>query len=180
VLAETALPVELRETFRVDTYPVSGRSAAEIRADLNRAGPLSVADAKRFDALTTWNLKWSLRFDRSGGGCSLAEATILLDIIVLLPELTDPAELSPRTMATWKAYREALDAHEMGHVENQRQGAAALQIRFNEFEGVWESCRELTAALKAEGDAVIQTIFAADRAHDESTLHGRLQGAVFP
>ena len=180
VPAETSVPVELRESFRIDTYSVSGRTVNEIRADLNRAGPLSIEEGRRFDAMTSWSLKWNLRYKRAGSGCSLQEATLLLDIVLLVPELAEPAELPVRTLAAWQVYRQALDGHEMGHVENQRQGAAALQAKLNEFEGFWESCRDLTAALKAEGDAAIQAIFAADRAHDESTNHGRLQGAVFP
>jgi predicted secreted Zn-dependent protease len=179
-ITETTVPVELRESFRTDTYPVSGRTAAEIRADLNRAGPLSVADARRFDALTTWGLKWTLQYKRAGSGCSLESATVLLDIVVLLPELAETPELPARTLAAWQTYRQALETHEMGHVENQRRGALALQNKFNEFDGFWDNCRDLSAALKAEGDAAIQNIFAADRAYDEDTSHGKLQGAVFP
>lgn len=180
VPTETEVPVELHETFRTDTYPVSGRNAAEIRSGLNRAGPLSVADGRRFDALTSWGLKWTLHYKRSGNGCSLDDATIFLDIVVLLPELTESPELLPRTLTTWQAYRQALETHEMGHVENQRQGASALQSKFNEYDGFWDNCRDLSAALKAEGDAAIQNIFDADRAYDGETSHGRLQGAVFP
>jgi predicted secreted Zn-dependent protease len=176
----TSVPVELRETFRIDTYPVMGHSAAEIRADLNRSGPLSIADGRRFDALTSWSLQWSTRIDRSRGSCTLAEATLFLDIVVLLPELAEPNDVSPRTLATWKSYREALEGHEMGHVENQRQGATALQTRLNQMGGAWENCRDLSATLKAEGEAALQAIFAADRTYDEGTMHGRTQGAAFP
>jgi len=172
--------VELHDSMHIDTYTVNGRAAADIRADLNRAGPLSVVDGRRFDALTSWNLTWTLRYKRVEGGCALAAATISLDTVILLPQLSDGAELPGRTLEGWQAYHRALEGHEMGHVENQRRGASELQSIFSGFDGVWPNCRELGAALKAEGDARINAIYAADRTYDEDTNHGRLQGAVFP
>jgi predicted secreted Zn-dependent protease len=179
-LFDTGVPVELHETMRVDTYAVRGRTAAEIRADLNRNGPISIAEGRRFDALTTWTLRWTLRYDRRGGGCALAGANVYLDVVVLLPELEADESRPPRLLATWQAYREALAAHEMTHYEQQRRGAQELQNALTTFNGVWPSCRELASQLKVTGDEEVAAIFAADRKFDELTEHGRLRGAVFP
>ncbi len=175
------MPVELQDSFRVDTYPVGGKTAADVRADLNRYGPLSVTDGHRYDATTSWSLKWTLQYKKvTGGGCTLDSATVYLDLVVLLPDLVDSPELPAKTLDTWQTYRQALETHEMGHVANQRKVAADLQNVFTGYTDVWQNCGALAAALKAEGDAKVNAIFAADRAYDDETNHGRLQGAVFP
>ncbi len=180
VIAETAVPVQLDDSYRIETYPVSGRTAAEIRADLNRSGPLSVTDGRRFDGLTTWNLKWTLAYKQVGAGCALDWASVKLEMVVTLPELVDSPDLPAKTEASWQTYRQALESHEMGHVADQRKEAAALQSILGSYSEVWPSCRDLGTALKAEGDAKVNAIYAADKAYDDATNHGRLQGAVFP
>jgi predicted secreted Zn-dependent protease len=176
----SGVPVELNETLRVDTYRIGGRTSAEIRSELNRNGPISVAEGRRFDALTTWNLRWALHYDRQRNGCSLANATVFLDVVVLLPELDAPDIVPRRVLASWLSYRKALEAHEMAHVEQQRRGAQDLQNVLTSFDGVWPNCRALAAELQSAGDHQVSVIFVADRRYDESTDHGRLEGAVFP
>jgi predicted secreted Zn-dependent protease len=177
---EAGVPVELSESLRIDSYTVSGVSAAEVRAELNRAGPVSAADGRRFDAMTSWSLRWNLRYDRGRAGCTLAGAAVFLDIVVLLPELEMPDLLPLRTRAAWDAYRQALHAHEMAHVEQQRRGAKDLQNALTDFDGVWTNCRALETELKLEGERQVAAILAADRRYDELTGHGRLEGASFP
>lgn len=173
------VPVQLHENVRTETYLLTGRRAAEIRADLNRKRPHSPADGRRYDAITTWSLRWTFRYNRAGGACSLAAATIELDIVVTLPEMEDEPALPPRTLASWQAYRQALADHEQGHVDRHTAAAQDLQSALQSMPAA-TNCRDLAAALREMGEAEIAAMRAADFEYDQVTDHGRLQGAVFP
>jgi predicted secreted Zn-dependent protease len=171
--------VSLNENVVTRTYPVGGTTAAEVRAGLNRGGPYSNDAGRRYDGATTWDLRWSFRYARQPDACSLAAATLDLNVVVVLPELTQPEALAAETLSRWQAYRDALDAHEQGHVGRSRAGAEALAQVYRDM-GAFASCRELAAQLTAAGEAVLIEIRAADRLYDIETEHGRSQGAVFP
>jgi len=43
----------------INYYDVSGANAREVRESLNRNGPVSKTNGKRFDAYTGWRISWS-------------------------------------------------------------------------------------------------------------------------
>jgi len=169
---ESAALVTVREHVWMRTYAVEAKGGVPgIRAQLDRHGPYSSAAKRRFDALTTWALHWTFRYDRSGGGCALAGATVELEAIVTLPELTATETLAPDVFNLWQAYRQQLQSHEDGHVNIYRAAARELRDEFLATPAMG-SCEELRAALGARGEAKLAAIRAADRAYDADTGHG--------
>jgi predicted secreted Zn-dependent protease len=176
--------VRLSETVTRRLYGVEGASEQEIRASLSQRGPSAAgaggsAAAGRFDGLTDWQLRWSFRYQREGGSCSLAGATIDLSIVVLLPELRQPETLAPDLLARWQAYVAALETHEMGHVERQRAIARDLAAALDASLPA-ATCSDLGQQLSALGEAHLQTIRVSDASYDVETNHGLTQGAFFP
>jgi len=174
--SDAAALVTVRENVWMRTYAIAPEGGvAGIRSQLDRHGPYSSAAKRRFDALTTWALHWTFRYDRGSGGCALAGATIELEAIVTLPELTSAETLSPEVFNLWQAYRQQLQAHEDGHVNIYRAAARALRDDFQSLPAM-ATCEELRAALSGLGNARLEAIRAADQAYDAATGHG----ASFP
>ena len=170
--------VRVIESSQTRTYGVEGRTIPALRAALNATGPFASADGRRYDSVTNWSLTWSFRFNHSSG-CALANATIEISVEELLPEAASPEDLSPTVMARWQAFVDALKAHEDGHAERERAGAALLGAAFEAVPPA-PDCAQLGLDLNRLGEQQKAAIRTADATWDLVTDHGRLQGAVFP
>jgi predicted secreted Zn-dependent protease len=170
--------VRLVERVSRQTYLVYGSTMTELRSYLNANGPTAADDNRRYDGVTNWNLQWSMRYQR-GEACSIANATIVIDIVQILPEPATPEGLSPAALARWRTFAEALALHERGHVERELAGARALKARF-EAEPPAANCNELGRTLGELGEQQIAGIRSADIGYDQETMHGVSQGASFP
>ena len=171
--------VKIIENVQINTYLVSGQSASEVRTSLDRNRPQAPNDGGNFDALTRWGLKWALRYDDNGSSCSLASASVLVEIVVELPALSPSSLLPPEQAEKWQAYLIALAAHESGHVQSVLGGANALRVVMLEAPSM-PTCTELGAYLNEFGESQLRALHSRDLAYDQETLHGRSQGAIFP
>jgi len=175
--------VLLVESVTRHSYSVDGATAPELRAALDALGPLAgraaaSGGAGRYDGLTDWSLRWAYRYQRGGGSCSLASATVTLDIVVSLPQHLGaglPAPLADR----WLAYTMALESHEAGHVVRER-ALAAMFVTDLEDAPAGPDCAELGSRLNALGESYIERIRLSDASYDAETNHGVSQGAFFP
>ena len=171
--------IVLNQDVQMETYSVAGRSVDEIRDDLNKKRPFSAADNRRFDANALWSLSWSFHFDKRPDSCSLIDATVTLVVRVQMPELADDADRPDSVTDDWKRFLQMLETHEAGHVQHYTQAAAALQEAYR-IAGAYENCDELRSVLSDVGAQQIESVRLADVQYDQTTDHGRLQGANFP
>jgi predicted secreted Zn-dependent protease len=176
--AGTKPRVLLKQNLRKETYAVSGDSASELRADLDRKRPPS-PDGRRFDANVLWSLTWSFHFDPQPRACGLTGATVDLQMLVRLPVLSPDAVLPQAVRERWDDFVLLLETHEAGHVDTYTEGARALQGAFTAVEPA-ATCDELRATLADMGASAIDAIRATDIEYDRQTGHGRTQGATFP
>ncbi len=168
--------VRVVETVWLDPYPVDARgSLTDIREELDQIGPQSDVAGRRFDALTTWGLRWSSNFEQAGAACSLRQATIEVEAIITLPELDRDGDLSPAESGLWQDYLAALRAHEDGHVNIYRAAAQELSNEILAL-GVMPDCDQLRSALAVFGETKIGRISQVDLIYDQETGHG----AIFP
>jgi predicted secreted Zn-dependent protease len=173
---------DVQEGVRVDerawlkTYPVSAQGGLPaVRRQLDRLGPESDDTGERFDGLTTWALHWTFSYDESRGGCSVRNATIEVEAVVMLPQLQDAEALSAEEFNLWQSYQDKLRAHEEGHVNIYLTGAHDLRDQVLST-GSMPDCTGLASLLNQTGEAMIETIRYNDRLYDAATGHG----AVFP
>ena len=64
----------------VTYYNVDGATVADVRADLNRKGPISKTDGKRYDAATNWRINWNYTFRSSDQSCSVNAVTVTVEV----------------------------------------------------------------------------------------------------
>ena len=112
--AETPRVRDVPANTEVKEYEIRGETEAELRAQLDRAGPQD-KDGSRHDAFTHWYVKWNFPFDRQSSSCATGPVTVTVTVSMDLPRWAD-AEGGPDALkARWQEYLDSLVRHEAGH-----------------------------------------------------------------
>jgi predicted secreted Zn-dependent protease len=164
----TPAPVNIPHAT-ITYYDISGSTAAELRADLNRLHPTGF-DGARGDATTKWNIHW----DWPGYGesdCRLDQVKVSYQVKVIFPRWKPPADADPELVARWATYTLRLAEHESGHVDYlaAKIGSVEQAIR-------GATCQTAEAAAQA----ALAPFRQHDLDYDADTNHGETQGARFP
>jgi predicted secreted Zn-dependent protease len=159
------------------TYDVPGTDVREIGRNLNALR--TSAGHGDFSAQTKWDLRWSMRYQEETGACRLAVVTIEYYAVVTLPALVSESVLLEPDVARWYRFAEALEAHELAHVEREIAGAEGLRQALLALEPQ-PGCQTLAARVTEMGEAAKDAIRQSDDAFDAETEHGALEGATFP
>ena len=155
--------------LNISYYDVAAFRPDTIRSELDADGPIDEAGA-RFDSLTRWHYSWTWRAG-PGGACGTPSAQIDFNAEMILPRLTNEAKLDAPTWRAWRRYLDALVRHEIGHV---RIAYAVKDELANAIRHA--SCAEANAI----GHHILDRVRQRDADYDRLTLHGMLNGAVFP
>jgi predicted secreted Zn-dependent protease len=151
-------------------YVVTGSTADQVRAAIDKIRPADANDGLRVDALTSSRYAW--RWPGNGkGGCDLSRTEVTFTATMPLPRLAEDATLSSAARKPWDAYIRALEAHETTHLANAYSihGELADAIKS-------ATCETANAA----GAQVLAKSKAIDLAFDKRTLHGQTEGVPFP
>jgi predicted secreted Zn-dependent protease len=161
------LPTLVPVTFphaTLQLYDIRGSTESELRAQLNAYGPGG------YDAYTQWQIHWNWP-GRGEADCRLAEAEVSYEMTVTFPHWTPSVDVAPELVAKWNAYLEALALHENKHINNVVIHYPAVVAAIKQG-----SCLSAEAAAQA----VLQQMRQFDSHYDDTTDHGRKQGARFP
>jgi predicted secreted Zn-dependent protease len=159
------------------TYEVPGTNAGEIRHNLDDLR--RTTGHEDFNAETKWDLRWSMRYSAGkDGGCHLVAVTLEYYAVVTLPALVDETSLAAEEAGNWRSFADALEEHEMGHVDREAAGAAALQQALLGL-GPQSDCATLANLVTAMGEQAKTSIRVTDELYDAETEHGASQGALF-
>ena len=115
-----ALPVARGEGTVVEKivpYPISGSSGIELYMSIGQRGPK--VGPTRAIAHTTFDLKWSRKYEPRGNACVLAAARPWLTITYTVPKPSE--KLSPAVKARWDTFAAGVLAHEKVHGESIRE-----------------------------------------------------------
>ncbi len=156
-------------------YDVRGTTPEEMQATMLANAPMS--DGRRVRGRTSWNVRWRYQIRRQGGGCSVEDPRVSLEMIVDLPRWLDSASASDSLVTAWREFYDALHAHEKRHAQISLEGANAVREALSRVQG---SCSTLQDVANREGRAVIDRYRRLNREFDEETRHGIAQGAVWP
>ena len=96
-----------------------------------------------------------------------------------LPALVDEASLSPGDLERWYRFADAIESHEMAHVEREIAGAESLRQSLLALHAE-PDCQAMAARVSEMGERAKESIRRADQAFDAETEHGALEGATFP
>ncbi len=150
-------------------YSIAGRTAGQLRAQLDARGPRDGAGA-RFDAVTRWRYHWSWP-GYGSASCRLGGAKVSVAISTAFPRWTPPRGADLILVGIWRRYVRALARHESGHA----------RVAWTHRVAVLRAIRRATCAT-AEAAAQRQLTIVArlNASYDASTRHGATQGALFP
>jgi predicted secreted Zn-dependent protease len=110
-LAVPAQAADWQPRELVKHYAISGATAPELYAAIGESGPL--IGTTRTIALTSWELKWSRKYDAQGSACVLVSAKPFLTITTTLPK--PKAKLGDPAARLWNAFIDGIEAHERVH-----------------------------------------------------------------
>ena len=114
-LAFAALPGRAQEwkaSEVVKPYSVSGTTGIALYESIGAKGP-STSLGSRAIAHTTWDLKWSRKYEpQADGSCRLVAAKPFLTITYTLPKA---GKLAEPTAGLWKTFVDGIAAHEKVH-----------------------------------------------------------------
>ena len=158
-------------------YDVSGASAQEIRAEMDRLGPIDERTKRRSDATTRWYVKWTYRYRNVGQDCAIARVSVTVDVTITMPRLKpgSPADLA----RTFSEFTDKLREHEEGHAQNGIDIGSRIEAAIRDIKP-YPTCEELGRAANALGDRLVKEANQNDVEYDARTQHGRTQGARFP
>jgi predicted secreted Zn-dependent protease len=162
----------------VEHYDISGATAQQLRAALNRSGPVD-AGGRRYDGLTVWNIAWYPEFHDSGDVCELAAFETSVDIAITLPRWVDRGRAPDELIEQWNEFSRALAEHEREHGAIALTAAATMRKRVGSLPAR-ANCAELEEDVSSVVRAVLREARRAERRFDRTTRHGKKDGARFP
>jgi predicted secreted Zn-dependent protease len=168
----------LTVSTRAVYYRITGQTAAELRAQMNRRGPLDYFSGKRYDAFANWTFSWWYHDRVRTGNCRITSAKVLVELKYTYPRWLRPRNASPTLIGSWNRYLRALHIHEQGHgtitIGIGRKLHASIRALSPR-----RSCQKLEAAADLLGANAIERANKVEATYDARTNHGASQGARF-
>jgi predicted secreted Zn-dependent protease len=160
-------------------YQIQGNTAADLRAQMDRLGPVDRSTGKRYDAFANWIFSWRYRDRVVAGMCRFTGVKLVVQLKYTYPRWSPPAGVSARLARRWNRYLGVLRRHENGHgAIAVREGREILaQMRAIGPRG---SCQRLQAAADLVGVRGVERTNRIEASYDARTSHGSTQGAHFP
>lgn len=178
-LLSDALLAEPLVTETTYHYQVTGKTAEQIRENLNKRSPVVVND-RLFDASTERRVDWQLTLEeRDKQQCRISEVTTRVDIVYTLPELKTGEATPAELIQLWSRYYDALLRHEKGHGSISISAARRIEASLIRLPSA-KTCTELEIAADTLASRILTTYDYRDLRYDRDTGHGELEGAIFP
>lgn len=135
-------------------FPVGGKTAAELDAELARRGPVMKRNGARHPGAT--RIKWggSVTYVRRGARCAVGEATVTLSTQIILPRWKNRRRADPSLALVWDTLSRDIKRHEERHAEIARNHARALERTLTRLPAQADCARMQTRVDRATADAV--------------------------
>ncbi|MHB8845817.1 MAG: DUF922 domain-containing protein [Nitrospirota bacterium] len=170
------LPPAITEKY--EYYEVCGCNEEELHCDL-RQKCVTWTDGKKYDSLTSWDIKWDHEYGRNSRTCAVNAFTPIVNITFRYPKWKHPDEAPRPLVEKWNRYLENLVAHENGHRDMVVEAMTGLSHAVARLSPA-PSCDDLDRNIRALFRTSIAKMNEDQRKYDETTKHGTAQGAVFP
>jgi predicted secreted Zn-dependent protease len=167
---------EKDDVFRF--YDVRGGSAADLRAELARLGPMS--GGSRHQAVTNSKISWKpLPTPAPGGKCVVSAIELSLTIEIVMPRWVNEVGAPQGLSENWHNFLSGLLNHEHGHKQIALANAEEIRQLVKTMTPQ-ATCDTATNAFNAAARAINDKAEAKQVAYDKATDHGRLQGVRMP
>jgi len=178
LLLLVSLPVvaDVSETLSYKTYTAEHKAGTSLLDTLNSASPVR-QDGKIFHAHTSWNVQWRYRWNQeSSGRCSLTQNKTTVSGEITLPTLVSSES---QTKLEFSNYIELLRRHELGHFQIAQAVGKRIDERVMSLPPM-DSCALLEQTANKVGHQLLEQARQEERVYDQTTQHGRTQGAWLP
>jgi len=176
IISSTTVPVVVTENY--EYYDVCGCNEKELQCDLKKKC-IQWNDGKKYDAVTTWDMKWDYGYDHDSQACAVDSFKVTVDIFFRYPRWVRTSETSPQLVEKWDRYMKNLITHENGHRDLAVEAAAKLSSAVAALNPP-STCVELDRRVRALYRARMAKLNEDQKAYDATTNHGVNQGALFP
>lgn len=183
------------------TYTVSGKTLADIDADIDKKGPKDPNDGKRFAGSCLGKIAIDIKpkdigFETKSSDKGVAAVAMLVGgsvtstAVITTPKLASTKELSDKARKEWDRFMVFLGVHERGHADayyatavkvmEELDGLRGTGVAKTEKEAKLIASKALEAAIvkKYGGKAIDNLVLASAKAYDAKTKHGASQGAT--
>ena len=161
----------------VVTYPVRGRTVAEVRRALGSAATGATLTGSYGEEHSSLRWQWNARAS-VGLGCELHDVRITVTSSITVPAWVADSAAEPGMAERWAAFDAALRRHERGHEAIAYATAGTLAQSLRHVRSA--RCADAGIAGNQLGAQAIDALQRAQRQYDDSTGHGRTQGATWP
>jgi predicted secreted Zn-dependent protease len=165
-------------TEKYEYYEIKGNTEKELRGQMCRNG-CTVNDGKRYDSVTSWRWKLNYGYDRTPQACTAESFNVALVIIYRYPKWVQSDGAPQPLVDKWDGFMKNLVTHEIGHRDLAVEAAAELSRVLAALPPA-HSCADLDREVQALGRERMEKLNADQKSYDETTVHGKSQGAVFP
>jgi predicted secreted Zn-dependent protease len=165
-------------TEKYEYYEIRGNSEKELRGQMCRNG-CAFNDGEKYDSVTTWRWKLNYGHDRAPGVCTADSFKVALEISYRYPKWVRTSDAPQPLVDKWDGYMKNLITHENGHRDLAVEAAAELSHDLAALPPA-ASCAELDREIGALSRERREKLNADQKSYDETTVHGKTQGVVFP
>lgn len=162
-------PAGVRVTSHLSEYVITGDTPAELRAGINRLGP--VIDGRTRAGSAHWHIRWNWSSEDRGGTCAMRDVRVHLDLSVRLPRWEPGESAEHATRLWWERFHRDLVAHEQGHVDIAI--AAAREIH-DGIRAVRGACGSLGLRADGVGARILRELRERQEAHDDPSRRRRV------
>ncbi len=164
---------EIKEDLTYTYYRADADSSQSLLNILNSSSSFQ-KDGEIFHGYTRWDVKWYFHwFEKPNGKCRIVSVSIELKGNIQLPKLYGATSEQKQL---FNNYVSALRRHELGHYKLGQQAAVTIDRKILSLAEM-SSCKELASAGNDIGYRMIKKYQDKRKKYDETTGHGRLQGA---
>jgi len=164
------MPSSVRIARSVSEYPIATATFAGALQFALANGPVTAGG--RFPGATEWQVQWRYQYARRAGDCALRDVRAEVTAKVTVPRWEPTAALDSITREAWRNYRDRLDAHEEGHVNNGLDAAAEIVAALRDLTGI--DCETLGTRANLVANGLLVRARAKDAEYDRVTRHGAL------
>jgi predicted secreted Zn-dependent protease len=165
-------------TEKYEYYEIRGNSVKELRGQMCRNG-CSLNDGERYDSVTSWRWRVNYGYERAPQACTADSFNVALVIIYRYPKWVHTDGAPQPLVDKWDGYMKNLITHENGHRDLAVEAATELSRALDALPPA-RSCADLDREVQALGRKRMAKLNADQKSYDETTVHGKTQGAIFP
>jgi predicted secreted Zn-dependent protease len=172
----TVVPPVVTEQY--EYYEIRGNNERELRNQMCRNG-CAFNDGKKYDSLTTWYVKLDYGYDRAAKACAADSVKVDVAINIRYPKWVKTDAAPPQLVAKWDNYMKNLVKHENEHRDMAVMAATELSKAVAALPPA-SSCTDLDREVRALSRERLEKLNADEKRLDDTTSHGKTEGAIFP